>query len=93
MAILPSENPRIVKYLTRGYASLRTLVTRGVFYDSRILRWQNRCSTPTLAADHCTSMQILVLNHLKHNCLVNEFSVKFAAAIKNIYLGPRVGIY
>jgi hypothetical protein len=35
--------------VTRGYASLRTLVTPGVFYDSRLLRWQNRCSTPTLA--------------------------------------------
>jgi hypothetical protein len=32
MAILPSENPRIVKYL-------RTLVTRGVFYITALFHW------------------------------------------------------
>jgi hypothetical protein len=64
LAILPSENPRIVKCLTREksiphlslVATCRSahlwlvgywLLSREVFYDSRILRWQNRCSTPT----------------------------------------------
>jgi hypothetical protein len=54
MAILPSENPRIVKYSL--VATLRSahlwlvgywLLSREVFYDSWILSWQNRCSTPT----------------------------------------------
>jgi hypothetical protein len=51
MATLPPENrekPHEREVVTRHKCAERSVATSEVFYDSRILRWQNRYSTPTL---------------------------------------------